>query len=574
MTLRGTSYWLPMLLAIAVSLPGLGVGFFCWDDLVQIASLQKLHATDAAPFNLWRFYSGDPNDWAALVREGMIPWWREVASWNLFRPVSSVTLVLDHALFGTSGPGYHFMSSVWFAALVGLVVVLYRKHLDARTALIAGLAFAIDAIHWEVIGVVCCRHYLIAALFGTAALILYVKWRQEHSRIALGGCLVGLLAGMLSGESAAQILGYIIAYEMVVARDGLRNRAISLAMLATVVPVYYVLFQTLGGAPDFGAPSLTNPVERPIAFLLSLAVTAPGAIIKLLGTHWSLSGTPIALVAAAAVILLCIVAIAVRRILSNAPEEATTVRWMALGAAVSLLPVGTAPYMGTRLLLIPSIGVAVVVAMILRHGWRVVRVTGAPRLARVCVAVALAIAALHVTVSPAVMAYNFHYTKQFGLEMSQPYVDVVRDLDCPKSARNIVALVVPWQFGNLQQEIVIRGLSELSWWQLSPLPTKHRLARTGERSFELSSAAAPNIRIPDRTVQMRALTVEPLPRAADGRVRIAFTLDPAMDSSSYCFASWSTTALRRVNLPPIGSSIELNFVFDEPVNRYSFRNFW
>ena len=51
------------------------------------------------------------------------------------------------------------------------------------------------------------------------------------------------------------------------------------------------------------------------------------------------------------------------------PDEATAVRWLGLGALGALL-VGTPALLGERVLLAASLGGAVVLAVLLRDGWR------------------------------------------------------------------------------------------------------------------------------------------------------------------------------------------------------------
>src|SRR5262245_53768252 len=89
-----------LLVGLAVQLPTFRVGFFA-DDYVH----QLVLADDAAtPIPHWNLYDfGSAADWAEFgAARGALPWWT-ASDWTIrfFRPLTSLSLVLDHALWGT-----------------------------------------------------------------------------------------------------------------------------------------------------------------------------------------------------------------------------------------------------------------------------------------------------------------------------------------------------------------------------------------------------------------------------------------------------------------------------------------
>src|SRR3569832_1061149 len=73
-------FW-PVLTTALLSASNVDVGFFSWDDFVQISTLENHHPTNARPFDLWRFYEGIPDDWRRLSFAGMVAWWRDMEVW-------------------------------------------------------------------------------------------------------------------------------------------------------------------------------------------------------------------------------------------------------------------------------------------------------------------------------------------------------------------------------------------------------------------------------------------------------------------------------------------------------------
>src|SRR6185503_14875822 len=101
---------LVLLLGLVVQLPTLRVGFFA-DDYVH----QLVLADDGprSPIPRWSLYDfGSAAEWAEFGRAtGSLPWWTS-SDWKIrfFRPLTSLSLGLDHALWGEHALGYHITS--------------------------------------------------------------------------------------------------------------------------------------------------------------------------------------------------------------------------------------------------------------------------------------------------------------------------------------------------------------------------------------------------------------------------------------------------------------------------------
>ena len=73
----------------------------------------------------------DPSELQRLIRGGPAPWFTDPASkLHFLRPLSSLLLAADHALFGRHAAFWHAHSIAWYAALVLACAALYRRFIS------------------------------------------------------------------------------------------------------------------------------------------------------------------------------------------------------------------------------------------------------------------------------------------------------------------------------------------------------------------------------------------------------------------------------------------------------------
>lgn len=145
---------------------------------------------------------------------------------RFFRPVSSVSLYLDVALWGLSAVGYHMtgvLLHVVNALLLVLLVATATREDDPQrrgpgwTALLAGGLYLLHPSHSEAVAWIACRGDLLAVLFSLAALLAYAAFRQ--GRIlppwASGGLTVVATAlALLAKESALFLPALLLFLEL------------------------------------------------------------------------------------------------------------------------------------------------------------------------------------------------------------------------------------------------------------------------------------------------------------------------------------------------------------------------
>ena len=125
---------------------------------------------------------------AALARNyGLLPWWTpDSLGLGLWRPVAAFTHWLDYRLYPDSPALMHAQNIAWFAAVVFLVTVLYRKLMaSAWAAGLAGLLFLLDYNTYFPVAFVANRGFILSLCLGLACLYQHHKWRAEHRRSGL-----------------------------------------------------------------------------------------------------------------------------------------------------------------------------------------------------------------------------------------------------------------------------------------------------------------------------------------------------------------------------------------------------
>jgi hypothetical protein len=154
------------------------------DDRFQQAMVRGYSPLVRAPWDLYRFLSGDPSELRGLMDLGLLPWFTlpEVKT-AFFRPLSSLSVYADYALLPSWPWLFHLESIALYAALIALVFALYRALMPDRVvAALAALLFAVDDAHGLPVGWLANRNALFAGVFGVAALVFHHRAVTRRAR--------------------------------------------------------------------------------------------------------------------------------------------------------------------------------------------------------------------------------------------------------------------------------------------------------------------------------------------------------------------------------------------------------
>lgn len=350
----------PLWLAAAFLLPNLGALAckFVFDDRVLIVQNESVHLHSLRQIaHIWT--SG---------------YWPDARGQELYRPVSETLWALLWSVGGGAHPWlYHAMG---LAAGLAVVLLLYRFFLAVdvppRIAFLATMLFALFPIHTEATTSVVGSAELLAAAFGLSALLLYFRGR---SVLAL---LLFALA-VFSKESAATFA----ALPLVFPRKNPAPRAAILAGAGAAAVVGLALLAHRLLSRSMQIPAIDNPMglvqagPRILTALWVQCLYLFKTVVPLaLSADYSYKQIPLVMglddprawaglaLAGGAIVL----------VLGRRDFRPAVLAYAALFSATAnlLFPIGTT--MGERLAYAPSLGLALLLAMLLarsRH-WRAV----------------------------------------------------------------------------------------------------------------------------------------------------------------------------------------------------------
>lgn len=283
---RRLPLWLALLAAL-LTLPSLGVGLFLDDyqhKLVMQDSDSPLRALSAR-WDLFRFLDGDPRQNAELVDYGVLPWWTDVRVKGAFwRPITSLTHWLDYILWPDSPALMHAQSVAWYALLVAIVALFYRRMMGTGvTAGLAALLYSVDAAHSMPIAFLANRNSLIAAFLGVLCLSAHDRWRRHDWRAGAVIAPLLLALALLAKEEAIAICAYLAAFAICIDAASWRRRVATLIPYALVVIVWRIAWVYLGyGVSRLGL--YVDPLEEPARFAVALIQRAPLLLLGQLST--------------------------------------------------------------------------------------------------------------------------------------------------------------------------------------------------------------------------------------------------------------------------------------------------
>ncbi len=572
--------WLALGAAALMSLTVFQVGLF-GDDFIYLGILSE--RVPPAPlanhaFDLYRFIPGDPAITMPLVEKGIFPWWTQpdlkLAFW---RPLSSATMVLDQALFGENPAAFHVHSILWYLALVGVFALLMRRTLAGAVGAVALLLFAIDDSHAVPVGWWCNRNAVVATLPALVGLWLHMEWREHGRRWAAPLSVLAYALGLAGGETALGVLAYVLAYELLGAKGPWRQRLWSVAPATVLALGYLALYKKLGYG-SFGSDLYVDPLSQPVAWLAVAAVRIPAMLWGLLlsvSTELTIQSEGgdgfvigVGLFAAA---LVGGMLRAVWPYLSA--DERRHSRWLLAGAFLSLLPVAST-IQGDRLLLVPSVGGAAIISLVLTHVWRNrARSTGW----RVLTGAAGLLAVTHVLMAPVGWyTVNSALARMTG-SVERVYAQLKHDLDVAAlPGQRVAVLTLPNPNLSLYTSIAwwARGnVLPRAWWTLSYATEMPTLTRTGPNSLELAlkrdryfetlyervhRGARFMLKQGDE-VKLDGMTAKVMEVDARGIKRVAYTFDVPLEDPSLVLLQWKDRGLRRVVLPPLGTPVVLDY---------------
>ena len=210
------------------------------------------------------------------INNGMLPWWTYQESVGaFFRPVHVITRWLDCRLFTDSQVLMHAHSLAWFAAVIFVVTILYRRLMGpCWLAGFAALLFLLNKSNYFPAMCIANRSTLLMLFFGVTSLIFYHKWRTSDSKTAIAICYLSLVLSLLAKESGICVFVYMAAYEIALSKDKWAKRVINLIPAVLIIVAWRIIYNSLGYG-FYGGDMYADPIRSPLSFLQAVIERAP-----------------------------------------------------------------------------------------------------------------------------------------------------------------------------------------------------------------------------------------------------------------------------------------------------------
>jgi hypothetical protein len=558
--------WLAAVLGFLIFAPALALDlqFDDFSHRVALRPIAGLEQFARSPLDLFVFVDGNPELTRVATDRGLWPWFvNQDLRLSFLRPLSGLSHGLDFGLWPDHPWLMHLHSLLWYAALVLVAALCYRRLLaPAGPAWVAGLAallYAIDDAHLFPVAWLANRNAVIGGFFGVLALLAHDRWRRDGSRAAAALAPVALLAALLANEGAVAVGGYLLAYALFI-DTGTRAQRWRSLIPGALVGVLWAAAYTLLGHGASGAGLYVDPVGEPLRFVRVVVERAPLLVwgqwaFPLADLHGLLSEPAARAMWLAALGLMVVLAV----LLAPLVRRDRVARFWALGMVLALLPAcGT--FAANRLLIFVGLGGMGLLAQYLAwlrapEAWRRLR-------HRVVFAWLLAV---HVVLALLGVVVGF---QQIG-SLSRLYQHMADTLPADEALR--------------QQRLVIVGspsaLSSLYAFLIHaidgrPLPDRALLLAPTVHELEVYRVDAHTL-----AVRPRGGLLLPPGRAPDGDgaaqpvldVRYAFQqLDQVFRGPGLSFARGEVISLTGVTIEIAevgahGLATEIRFRFDEPL---------
>ena len=254
-------------------LVALAVALFAW--LLYVPSLRNAFVSDDI------ILIGNPDirtlDAGTVKRLFTTNFWDvSDATSGMYRPLTSLSYVIDYHMNGSKPAGFHETNMILNAAVSAMVfIVLLEMFSQPLLALLAALWFAAFPMHVENVAWISGRTDVVATLFALVSLWFYARWRKKGG---LGAPLASLLCYVLAllGKEVAVVLpGVVAVYELLPRAANERSkrgagRWLVLLGMCVLTAGYFGVRRFLLGSSLGALPRVTHGISQAVALTFSI----------------------------------------------------------------------------------------------------------------------------------------------------------------------------------------------------------------------------------------------------------------------------------------------------------------
>lgn len=185
-------------------------------------------------------------------------YWQD-ASLALYRPITTLSFAIDHAIGGGSAWWFHASNLVMHAAVSILVLLLLSRFFATPAALAGALVFALHPVHVEAVANIVGRAEMLSSVFFLGACLLWL--RPGRMTLPVLACFA---LALLAKESAATLPAVLLLLDAATGRartqglpSWLRSRTPAIAAMALIIVCYAALRTAVLGS---FVPGRVDPV--------------------------------------------------------------------------------------------------------------------------------------------------------------------------------------------------------------------------------------------------------------------------------------------------------------------------
>ena len=312
--------------------------------------------------NQFLFFDAENANYKAMLDFGVLPWYmHDETKLHFYRPLSAVLHFIEYKNFPDSPRLMHLISLLWYVFGLWMIYIFYRAvDIKKSIAIFAMLLLILDNSVFHVVSWIAGRNMLLVIALGFAA--LYAYHRGVSSRFWYFSSVVLLLLSLLAGEGGIGICAYLGAYMFTLDSRTWNKRLLAILPMVAVTIAWRWHYQ-VNGYGAFSTEFYVDPGHSPLHFLQRALWQFPGNFFELVMGIDTLTGQVRPDVRQNFAYFGIAIFGLLLWLLKKPLQENKSLQFFALACIFSLVP-GLAVVLSSRVMILPNIGFAIVLASI------------------------------------------------------------------------------------------------------------------------------------------------------------------------------------------------------------------
>lgn len=217
-------------------------GEFVWDDNILIRNNTDIRRWDNLPKVIFGNLGGE-----SLYYKH-----------SSYRPVQTISYMIDYSLWQMKPFGYHFANIVYHMLVAGLLYILMFKLFGSNyLSFVTALLFVLHPVHTEAVTYIAGRADPLSVVFMLASLIFYLRLMEKENAVDYIMMALTYILGMLSRENALMVPVFVLVYHLALRKKIAWRPLIVYGAIAGLY-IFMRVTEVIGGM------GLTEPVKTTV----------------------------------------------------------------------------------------------------------------------------------------------------------------------------------------------------------------------------------------------------------------------------------------------------------------------